>query len=29
MRIGDPGKVLAQPLRARLANMERCTDGTY
>jgi hypothetical protein len=23
------GKVLAQPLCARLANMERCTDGTY
>lgn len=29
IRIGNRGKVLAQPLCARLANMERCTDGTY
>lgn len=29
MRIGGSGKVLAQPLCARLANMQRCPDGTY
>ena len=29
IRIGSRGKVLAQPLRARLANMQRCTDGAY
>ena len=28
MRIGGCGQVLAQSLCARLANMERCTDGT-
>jgi hypothetical protein len=29
VRIGGCGKVLAQPLGAGLANMERCTNGTY
>ena len=29
MRTGGCGKVLAQPLCARLANVERGTDGTY
>ena len=29
MHVGGCGKVLAQPLRARLANVERCADGTY
>jgi hypothetical protein len=29
MRIGGCGKVLAQPLCTRLADMERSTDGTH
>ena len=29
MHFGGRGKVLAQPLSARLANMERSTDGTH
>ena len=29
MRSGGCGKALAQPLGARLANLQRCTDGTY
>lgn len=29
MRLGGCGKVLAQPLCARLADTERCTDGMH
>jgi hypothetical protein len=29
MRIDGCGKIPAQPLGTRLANMQRCTDGTY
>ena len=29
IRIGGCDKIVTQPLRARLADMQRCTDGTY